>query len=155
VRRLWALPLALLWTAGCHRHLKAQAEPAVRVEGVDLSFEDDGQATMQLSLSVLNPDARGGKLARLEWELWLAGRLFAEGAQSVDVEVPAQQRRALDLQLPLLFRRRTLVDEPRRTAVGVRGRIEQVAGGDRTWQRFDWSAPLTLPRSPATDVDED
>ncbi len=123
----------------------------VEVEELELRFEGDNAGLLELSLSVLNPSTQAATASEVDWELWVEGRRFATGMQSVAVPVPPGERARVQLQIPLAFRRRTLVTELRPVELGVRG---EVAVGERPL-KFERLEHRVLPKTLATDVDED
>jgi LEA14-like dessication related protein len=151
-----AVLAGLLLCGGCAgRGVKPAAQGQVEVEQLEVRFESDIQASLQLTLNVLNPTQQSAALRRVDWELWFSDRQFAAGTQQLQVTLEPAGRQSVVLEVPVAFRRRTLVSEPRPIDVGVRGEVQLEVDDSSVPLKFEWQERRVLTRSLATDVDED
>ncbi len=142
--------------AGCARGVRPAEEPPLAVvDRVEVAFDSDTEGRFGLTLSVVNPTEAAGTLTRVDWELWLSGRQFAAGTRRVEVALVAGARMPVSFEVPIVFRRRTLVEQAVSVEVGVRGRVELMAAEEVRELPFALQERQVLSRSPARDVVED
>jgi hypothetical protein len=132
VMRLAHLAAALL-CAGCAGRF-GKRQPAaplelVRVREVAASFSPDGRASFRVRLDVDNPEQAAGSLNALDWEVWIQGRWFAAGTESLAEPLP-RGGRELKVELPVVFRRLSVKPGLSSLEVGVRGRLEGSVDGN-------------------------
>jgi hypothetical protein len=145
----------LLCAACAGRGVRPAAPGQVTVDQLEVTFESDSQARLELTLTVFNPMRQAAALRRMDWELWFFDRQFAAGTQRLEVALDPGGGRTFVVEVPVAFRRRTLVSEPRPVEIGVRGEVALEVDDSSVPLKFERRERRVLPNSLATDVDED
>jgi hypothetical protein len=129
-----AMALSLMACGTSRSAQSGEGQQQVVVSALALSFPQAGEGTLSMDLQVRDTGATA-IAQRLDWELWLKGRLFATGAAQLPPFAPGQRvsGQRVSVTLPLAFHQVAVDPTLTRVRAGLKGTVtlRTVVGEER------------------------